>query len=207
MQQLKLNELIKFDDQKFNAQVLMNQPDFRVLLLCLRAGQQVPEHSAAGNITVHAITGNAIFYDGDQPCDMTAGTIVQLAPGRPHRVEAVTDSALLVTLIKATAKVEREGEPERVIDLSALPRPERHPVVFNAFDQLAIGDSFIIASDHDPQPLRLQIEQLRAGEMCWDYLRQEPGDYRIRLTRIAPPAGKVGPVNTGTDTSPVRIGV
>jgi uncharacterized protein (DUF2249 family) len=209
MQRLDLNDLVEFNDQKFNPVVLLNEPDIRLVLLCLRAGQHVPEHSAAGGITVQAIMGCATFYDGDEPCEMFTGTLVRLDARRKHRVEAHTDAALLVTMIKTAQAVERpreQGAPEHEIDLRLVPRAERHPLVFAAFDRLAVGESFIIFNDHDPQPLRMQIEQMRKGEMNWEYIERGPDTFRIRLTRVAPPAGNVGPVNTGTVESLVTIG-
>ena len=88
--------------------------------------------------------------------------------------------------------------PEREIDLCLLQRAERHPLVFDAFDDLAVGESIVIFNDHDPHPLRMQIEQLRAGEMGWEYVERGPVTFRVRVTRIAPPAdrpGAVGAVN------------
>lgn len=209
MQSLDINDLIEFKDQKFNPVMLVNGPDIRLVLLCLRAGQQVPEHCAAGSITVQTITGRATFYDGDEPCELCTGSLVQLDAGRPHRVDAHTDTALLVTMVKTSQAVERRDKPlatEQEIDLCLMQRSERHPLVFAAFDRLAVGESFIIFNDHDPQPLRMQIEQMREGEMNWEYIERGPDTFRIRLTRTAPPAGKVGPVSTGTAESPVQIG-
>jgi hypothetical protein len=36
MQRLDINDLIEFNDEKFNPIVLVNEPDMRLLLLCLR---------------------------------------------------------------------------------------------------------------------------------------------------------------------------
>ena len=47
MQRLDINDLIEINDEKFNPVVLVNEPDMRLVLLCLRAGQQVPEYSVA----------------------------------------------------------------------------------------------------------------------------------------------------------------
>src|ERR671920_116518 len=102
MWKLDINDLIEFTDEKFNAVLLVNKPDMRLMLLCMRAGQKVPEHSAAGSITVQAVSGRATFYDGQEACEMCAGTIVRLEAGRPHSVEAHTDAALLVTMIKTS---------------------------------------------------------------------------------------------------------
>jgi uncharacterized protein (DUF2249 family)/quercetin dioxygenase-like cupin family protein len=209
MQRLNINDLIEFNDRKFNSIVLAKEPDMRLVLLCLRAGQGVPEHSAAGGITVQAIAGRVTFYEGDEACEMTAGTLVRLDAGRAHRVEAHTDAALLVTMVKTPRAARPDDFPpaaEREIDLCLLPRSERHPLVFEAFDRLAVGQSILIFNDHDPQPLRMQIEQMRGGEMGWEYVERGPDTFCVRLTRIAPTAGDAGPVNSGTEESPVTIG-
>lgn len=210
MERLDINDLVEFNDDKFNALILVNKPDVHILLLCLRAGQQVPEHSAAGNITVQAVSGRATFYDGEEACEMFAGTLVRLDGGRPHRVEAHTDAALLVTMIKVPAATERRDErspsSEQEIDLCATPRSERHPIVFAAFDRLAVGESFTVFNDHDPHPLRTQIEQMREGEMNWEYLERGPDTFCVRLTRAAPPAGKIGKASADTAKSPAAVG-
>ncbi|HEX7176738.1 MAG TPA: DUF2249 domain-containing protein [Pyrinomonadaceae bacterium] len=209
MQRLDITNLIEFNDLKFNPVVLVNEPDLRLVLLCLRAGQQVPEHSAAGGITVQAITGRVTFYEGDEACEMSAGTLVRLDAGRAHRVEAHTDAALLVTMVKTPRAARPDDGPpaaEREIDLCLLPRSERHPLVFDVFDRLAVGESFIVLNDHDPHPLRMQIDQLREGELGWEYVVRGPDTYRVRLTRIAPPVGDAGPVNSGRAESPAAVG-
>jgi uncharacterized protein (DUF2249 family)/quercetin dioxygenase-like cupin family protein len=209
MWKLDINDLMEFADEKFNAVLLVNKPDMRIMLLCLRAGQKVPEHSAAGSITVQAIMGRATFYDREEACEMCTGTLVRLDAGRPHRVEAHTDTALLVTMVKTSKAAEDRNEArvkEREIDLCLMPRSERHPLVFDAFDRLEVGESFIIYNDHDPHPLRMQIMQMREGEMSWEYIERGPDTFRVRLTRIKPPAGKVGSVASGTEASPVTLG-
>jgi len=94
----------------------------------------------------------------------------------------------------------------REIDLCLLQRAERHPLVFDAFDELSVGESLIIVNDHDPHPLRMQMEQLREGEMSWEYVERGPDTFRVRITRVAPPAGRRGAVSSGTAELPVTIG-
>jgi uncharacterized protein (DUF2249 family)/quercetin dioxygenase-like cupin family protein len=212
MKPININRLIEFNDQKFNPVVLANEPEMRLVLLCLRAGQQVPEHSANGIIMVQCITGHATFYDGTEACEMFAGTLARIGAGRPHRVEAHQDAVLLVTMLKtrraAVSKASRDvASAVSVLDLREIPRAMRHLIVLDAFDSLSVGDSFILVNDHDPQPLRMQIEQMRDGEMRWEYIERGPEAFRIHITRVAQPAGNAGPVNTGTAESPAGIGL
>jgi len=190
VQILDINKLIEFDDQKFNPKVLVNEAPVRVVLLCLRAGQQVPEHQANGPVNVQAISGRVTFYDGAEPCEMSAGMLVRIEAGRPHRIVSHQDSALLVTLVRnPETAVPQVLEPVSSVKLSELdlrdtPRPERHPIVFNAFDRLEEGESFVLINDHDPQPLRRQMERIREGEAGWEYIERGPEFFRIRITRV-----------------------
>ncbi|MCL4783155.1 MAG: DUF2249 domain-containing protein [Bryobacterales bacterium] len=77
--------------------------------------------------------------------------------------------------------------PNEVLDLRPLPPPQRHGLVFATFDALKLNDSFILINDHDPNPLRMQMDFMRHGEMGWEYLERGPVDFRIQVTRIAEP--------------------
>lgn len=210
MQKLDLHKLVEFNDRKINPKVLAGDPAQRIVLLCLRAGQRVPQHSNAGTVTVQCILGHATFYDGDEPCEMSLGMLVQLEPNRPHRVEAHADSALLVTVIKSPQRDAPDsaarGVQQAELDLRSLPRPERHPLVFAAFDRLALNESFVLINDHDPQPLRMQFEQMREDEMKWEYVERAPEAYSVRVTRVASPRTRIGAVSSGTADQPVTIG-
>ena len=209
MQKLDLNNLVEFKHRKINPKILITDPGQRMVLLCLRAGQQIPQHSNAGTVTVQCITGHATFYDGDEPCEMFAGTLVRLEANRPHRVEAHKDAALLVTitrLLQPAAPDNPALAAQRVFDLRPVPRPERHALVFTAFDGLALNESFVFINDHDPQPLRMQIEHMRANEMKWEYVERWPEAFRVRVTRVALPANWIGSVSGGTADQPVMIG-
>jgi len=91
-----LNDLIEYKDKAFYPKVLINEPGYRMLLLCLRAGQTVPEHSTPEPVTVYAIHGHVTFHEGPVRCELQAGEVVSINAGRPHAIEAHVDSALLV---------------------------------------------------------------------------------------------------------------
>ncbi|MFC0314565.1 DUF2249 domain-containing protein [Gordonia phosphorivorans] len=70
------------------------------------------------------------------------------------------------------------------IDVREIPKPQRHPKIFGAFDELAVGDAVILVNDHDPQPLHAQFADHRPGGFAWEYLVREPGDFRIRISKV-----------------------
>lgn len=64
----------------------------------------------------------------------------------------------------------------------------RHGLIFGTFEALAVGDAFILVNDHDPKPLRYQLEAENAGEFSWEYLEEGPEVWKVRISRVAAPA-------------------
>ncbi len=70
------------------------------------------------------------------------------------------------------------------LDVRALPKPQRHPLIFARFDALAVGESFVLVNSHDPKHLHQEFERDHPGAYDWTYL--STGDrqlWRIRITR------------------------
>jgi len=187
MKEIDVNSFADFTEEDIARRILLEDPVMRVVLVSLRAGQRLPEHAANGLVTVYSVEGRVHFYEGEELSEMVPGILVRLAPGRPHRLEAKEDSRLLVTMIKPTdAAAWNALTPQgRVLDLRQTPRDRRHSTIFYAFDRLAVGESFFLVNDHDPQPLRAQMEQQRPGEMSWEYELRGTNEFRIRVSRLA----------------------
>jgi quercetin dioxygenase-like cupin family protein len=87
-----------------NGVTLAKSPALRVLLEVLRAGAELAEHRAPGPITVQVLEGEIRFLVGNDTFRVRAGEALALPAGRPHSVEAVRDSALLITLAPVAQK-------------------------------------------------------------------------------------------------------
>ena len=187
MKQLDLNSFKDFSQAEVGRRILVDDPVMRVVLVSIRAGQALPEHAANGLVTMFAVSGRVVFFEGADCCDMLPGKLVRLAPGRPHRLEAKEDSQLLVTMVKQSdaAAWNSLAPAGRDLDLRQTARDRRHPTVFYAFDGLTVGESFFIVNDHNPLPLRAQLEQLRPGEAAWETVIDGPDQFRIKVSRIA----------------------
>ena len=187
MKQLDLNNFKDFSEAEVGRRILLDNPVMRVVLVSVRSGQALPEHAANGLVTVFAVSGHVLFFEGAECCDMLPGKLISLAPGRPHRLEAREDSQLLVTMVKQpdAAAWNSLAPAGRDLDLRQTARERRPPTVFYAFDGLAVGESFFIVNDHDPQPLRAQLEQMRPGEAAWETVMHGPDQFRIKVSRIA----------------------
>ncbi len=77
-----------------------------------------------------------------------------------------------------------DAQPQ-VLDVTTIPPRERHPRIFELFDSLEAGESFIIVNDHDPKPLYYQFQAERPGELGWEYLEQGPDTWRVRIARVS----------------------
>ncbi len=185
MQKYNLNDLIEYNDNRFNPKVLVNEPGYRMVLLNLRKGQSVPEHANQAVVTVYAITGHITFYENSESCELHAGEVVHIAPGSQHHLEAHEDSALYVLAAGQTGAAAKAA-PVEELDLREVPRPLRHPLVFQKLDALPMGGSFVLVNDHDPVPLNGQIDTMRPGQAAWEYIKRGPDIFRIRIRRIAP---------------------
>ncbi|HEX8834683.1 MAG TPA: DUF2249 domain-containing protein [Abditibacteriaceae bacterium] len=78
----------------------------------------------------------------------------------------------------------------RTIDVRPIPKPQRHPLIFDVIEVLAVGESVVILNDHNPIPLRGQVETLYGRQFAWCYLEEGPEIFRLQFTRREPaPAG------------------
>jgi uncharacterized protein (DUF2249 family) len=69
------------------------------------------------------------------------------------------------------------------LDIRPLHPAQRHPLIFERFDSLAPGESFILINDHNPKPLYYQFQAERPGEFSWEYLEEGPEAWRVRIGR------------------------
>ena len=102
--------------------------------------------------------------------------------------------------IKITKIKDEKKEDESILDATLLHPTVKHQTIFNKFDSLEPGESFILHNDHDPRPLRFQLENMRGNIFTWEYLEQGPELFRIKITKnkpdsVEPEAEKASDIN------------
>lgn len=84
------------------AKTIAKYPDFRVVLIVMKAGAQLVRHRTAGRISIQACRGSMrVLFSGafeSETVDMTAGDLFMLDREVAHHVEALTDCAFLLTI-------------------------------------------------------------------------------------------------------------
>ena len=81
-----------------NARTLVKYDTLRVVLTALRAQDRIPEHRTEARITLHTVRGRILVRAEGRTFDLPAGGLLALDQGVAHDVEAVEDSAFLLTI-------------------------------------------------------------------------------------------------------------
>jgi uncharacterized protein (DUF2249 family) len=71
--------------------------------------------------------------------------------------------------------------PPARLDATTIPPRIRHPTIFEAFDKLPAGGSFILVNDHDPKPLFYQFQAERTGQFTWEYQKEGPDVWEVLI--------------------------
>jgi uncharacterized protein (DUF2249 family) len=78
---------------------------------------------------------------------------------------------------------ERSGARSGELDVRQMPKPQRHPLIFDRFAALPPAGSFVLVNSHDPKHLRQEFDRDHPGTYTWDYLETGPAGWRIRITK------------------------
>jgi uncharacterized protein (DUF2249 family) len=68
------------------------------------------------------------------------------------------------------------------IDVRPLPPRDRHPRIFDHLDAMGSGEVLALVNDHDPVPLRYQLEATRPGQFRWETVEAGPETWVIHIT-------------------------
>jgi len=80
------------------AETLIKTDRLRVVLVTMRAGAELQEHSAPGPITIQALEGAFEVTVGVAVRPLEAGSLISIQAGARHAVRATGDGAFLLTI-------------------------------------------------------------------------------------------------------------
>ena len=81
-----------------NSKTLVKQPDFRIVLIALQKGGHLEEHSADARISIYALSGHVKLQLPAQTVDLPRGHLLVLDRALEHDLEALEESAVLLTI-------------------------------------------------------------------------------------------------------------
>lgn len=72
-----------------------------------------------------------------------------------------------------------------MLDVRPMPPRVRHETIFDRLDELPRGATLRLVNDHDPAPLRYQLDATRPGHFQWEYVERGPEEWAIDITSRA----------------------
>ena len=88
-----------------NARTLVKYDDLRVVLTVLKAHARIPDHQTEGRIAIQTIRGHITVRASGRTFSLPTGGLLALDRGVRHDVEAIDDSAFLLTIAWADKAV------------------------------------------------------------------------------------------------------
>jgi len=80
------------------AETLIKTDGLRVVLVTMRTGITLHEHTAPGPITIHAMRGRFLVTFENQERELGPGELISLASGARHAVHTIEEGAFLLTI-------------------------------------------------------------------------------------------------------------
>lgn len=81
-----------------NAKTLVKYDDFRLVIITLEQGTHIPWHQTAGRVSIHTVAGHIRVHAEERTFDLPLGSLLALDRTLPHEVEALEQSAFLLTI-------------------------------------------------------------------------------------------------------------
>src|SRR6266568_1035708 len=81
-----------------SSKTLVKYPDFHVVLVLMKANTRMDRHHVDGRFSIQALQGRIRVRIGEESIEVSAGEMVVLDYGIPHEVEALDESAFLLTI-------------------------------------------------------------------------------------------------------------
>lgn len=73
----------------------------------------------------------------------------------------------------------------QTLDVRPIPPRVRHETIFERLDALDTGETLRLVNDHDPAPLRYQLEATRPDQFRWEYVEKGPEEWAVDITKTA----------------------
>jgi uncharacterized protein (DUF2249 family) len=71
------------------------------------------------------------------------------------------------------------------LDVRPMPPRVRHETIFDRLDDLGPGDTLRLVNDHDPVPLRYQLQATRPEQFRWEVVEAGPETWAVDITNRA----------------------
>ncbi|MCL5986843.1 MAG: hypothetical protein M1371_09840 [Actinobacteria bacterium] len=95
---VKLIDESKFKDDTYNAEIVHDSPNFRIVTFYLKAGQGVSPHTVKSEVSMTILKGKGKLIIGDKSYDAEESEIAVCGSMERHGFTATTDMLLLAVI-------------------------------------------------------------------------------------------------------------
>jgi quercetin dioxygenase-like cupin family protein len=94
----ELRKEAAYQESGYTSRTLVREPDLRIVLTVMKNGARIADHHADETASIHDLSGRLRLHLPDAPVDLEAGELLALEAGVRHDVEALEQSAFLLTI-------------------------------------------------------------------------------------------------------------
>jgi len=126
-----------------SSKTLAKYPDFRIVLILMKSGTRMRQHKAEGRISIQQLKGKVCIHLTERKVTVLAGHLLVLDCGVLHDVEALEESALLLTISWRRDKsdtAESFSSAQRHLDEQAVSRMDDEGGTRGATDSPAAAE-------------------------------------------------------------------
>src|SRR3970282_1782911 len=99
MEVLDISKLIKFYPDRISREMLSDQPEMRIALMCLNEGQKLEPHKAPLRLLMYCVQGRGTFIIGDDKVEADERTCILCEPMVSHGFLADKGEKLVVMAV------------------------------------------------------------------------------------------------------------
>jgi len=124
LRQLRLEDSWQRESGR-SSKTLAKYPDFRIVLILMKSGTRMRQHRAEGRISIQQLKGEVRVHLAARKVTLSTGHLLVLDCGVLHDVEALEESALLLTISwrrEKSAASETFSSAQRRLDEEAVSR-------------------------------------------------------------------------------------
>jgi quercetin dioxygenase-like cupin family protein len=99
-EKFNIDEMATFKDEKMTVKITHDSANFRQLLFCFKAGQELPVHShdVESEIIFTIMGGEGVLIEEEKEVEVRGGDVLIGQVRIPHGIRAKTEMKVLVTI-------------------------------------------------------------------------------------------------------------
>ncbi len=70
------------------------------------------------------------------------------------------------------------------LDVRIIPPRDKHATIFAKLEALTSGEALRIFNDHDPKPLRYQLQAEHGSAFAWEPEKEGPEEWIISIRKV-----------------------